>query len=111
MMNPGLLALLLTILLAPAALALDGRLQGLGGMDVVIVWRSSSAQSDGLDLIAAGVHRSNPALLMPLVSCIVRTGTRAMTTDAGFVTHDIMVIEGPDSGCRGNIPVEAFRTR
>ena len=34
-----------------------------------------------------------------------------MTTDAGFVTHDIMVIEGPDSGCRGNIPVEAFRTR
>lgn len=93
------------------AQALEGRLRGLGGMDVVIVWRSNTAQSQGLDLISAGVHRSNPALLMPLVSCIVPTGTRAVTTDAGFVTHDILVIEGSDSGCRGNIPVEAFRTR
>ena len=47
-------------------------------------------------------------LIFPLVSCMVDNGTAAVTTDSGIVTHDIMVIEGPKSGCRGNIPVEHF---
>jgi len=45
-----------------------------------------------------------------LLSCIVDSGTRAITTDAGFVTHDILVIEGEEAGCRGNIPAEDFTT-
>ncbi|MBM2574693.1 hypothetical protein JQC91_00115 [Jannaschia sp. Os4] len=106
-----LLAAIAFCLVAVPASAVEGRLVGLGGMDVVFVWKDKAAQSEGLDLISANVHRSNPTLLLGLLSCIVPTGTRAVTTDAGFVTHDVLVIEGGDSGCRGNVPVEAFDMR
>lgn len=86
----------------------EGRLIGLGGADIVFVWESKAAHDEGLSLINAGVHQSNPALLMELLACLVPSGTRAITTDMGFATHDIMVIEGESSGCRGNVAMEAF---
>jgi hypothetical protein len=69
---------------------------------------NKKAHEEAISLISAGVHKSNPMLIFPLVSCMVDNGTAAVTTDSGIVTHDIMVIEGPKSGCRGNIPVEHF---
>lgn len=103
-------ALLLVLVFAPtSALALDGRLQNDG--KTVIVWRDAKAHDEGLSLIRAGVNKTNPALLLPLVACVVASGTRAVTTSAGMFTHDIIVVEGKNSGCRGNIPTEALKTQ
>lgn len=94
---------------ASSASATEVQLVGMGGMDSVLVWQSRDAHTEGNRLISANVHRSNPALLMPLIACMVPSGTRAIITSVGFATHDIMVIAGPHSGCRGNIPAEAAR--
>ena len=98
-------------LCAPAALAVEGHLQGLGESEVVFVWRDKASQEEGISLIGAGVHQSNPAMVLGLLSCAPQSGTRAVTTSAGFVTHDILVIEGPDTGCRGNVPMESFKSK
>jgi hypothetical protein len=97
-------------LVAGPAWSLEGVLTTGDASLRVIVWRDEGAHSEGLELISAGVHKTNPALLAPLIACLVAPGTRAVTTDAGFITHDIMVIEGPNAGCRGNIPIEHLRT-
>ena len=96
-------------LLASAAVnAQDYKLKSFGGASMIIVWQSKDAQSEGMQLIQAGVHKTNPQLLMRLVSCIEKPGTKVIVTDMGMVTHDIMVVEGKNSGCRGNIPAEAL---
>lgn len=97
------------VTLASPAVALEGTLQGLGGMNMVVVWKNKDAQHEGMSLIEAGVLQSNPELVIPYVSCIVPTGTRAIITDAGLATHDVMVIEGESAGCKGNIPMEAWK--
>jgi len=91
---------------AAPALALEDRLVPLSGMNIVVVWKSSDAQSEGMQLIAAGALNSDPSLVAQLISCIVPGGTKAIITDAGFATHDITVVGGEFSGCRGNIPME-----
>jgi hypothetical protein len=102
------LPLLLLLMTGIPAYALDGTLQVPGGGNV-IVWRNSKAHSEGLNLIQANVHKTNPLLMIPLIACMPSSGTKAVTTDAGFLTHDILVVEGPSAGCRGNIAVEHFR--
>jgi|SRR6056297_356505 len=91
--------------------AQDFRLVGLGGSDQVFVWKNKQAHDEALSLISANVHRSNPTLLVALLSCIVPSGTKAIVTDMGFATHDVMVVEGDSAGCRGNIPTESLSSR
>lgn len=79
---------------------------GRGGANNVFVWRDSDAHSEAISLISAGVHNTNPTLVMRLLSCIVPAGTRAIITDAGFASHTILVTSGEDAGCRGVIPME-----
>lgn len=94
-----------------AALATEVTLRGMGGSDVVFVWRSSDAHSEGMRLINANVHQTNPALVARLLACMVPSGTKAVITSAGFMTHDILVIAGTDSGCRGNVAAETVSRR
>jgi hypothetical protein len=103
----ALLTVTLVLLEAAPVRAAEGRLQALGGMSRVFVWRDKASHSEGLSLLQSG--ESNAMLLAPLLSCIAASGTRAVTTSVGVMTHDIVVVEGPEAGCRGNIPVEAFR--
>ena len=91
------------------AIAQQGVLRGLSGAERVVVWKNSEAHSEGLKLIQAGIHNSNPALLSSLIACIVPTGTTIIFTSVGFATHDIMVTSGSSSGCHGNVPMEATR--
>lgn len=91
--------------------AREGRLVGLGGASDVFVWRNRDAHNEANRLINAGIHRTNPRLLVPLVACIVPSGTGAIITGAGMITQDILVTSGSNSGCRGNIPTESFRSR
>ncbi len=97
-------------LLATSATAADFKVVGLSGTDSVFVWRDKAAHNEGLSLIAAGVHKSNPAMMMSLLACIVPSGSEAIVTDMGFATHDIMIISGENAGCRGNIPTESLKS-
>ena len=107
-MRRMLIAASIAIGCASPALALDGRVVGLGGTDQVFVWKSKDAQSEAMSLIQGNVHKTNPGLVAKLLSCIVPSGTTAIITDAGFATHDIMITSGPNAGCRGNIPMESW---
>jgi hypothetical protein len=102
------ISLLLLFIGSPAAEALEGRLKRHGSTDIVIVWRDADAHSEGLSLINAGVHQSDPALLYSLVACLAAVGTKIVVTGAGFFTYDILVVEGKNAGCRGNIAMEHF---
>jgi len=97
----------LAVLAAPVA-AQDYRLKALPGADKVFVWKSKDAHNEGLSLIQAGAIQSNPMLVAVLLSCIAQPGAKVVMLDAGFATHDIMVIDGESSGCRGNIAAEAL---
>jgi hypothetical protein len=46
---------------------------------------SASNGGGSFPLIRAGVHKSNPALLVPLIACAPAAGTRAVTTSAGVL--------------------------
>lgn len=98
-------------LMATSALANEYRLEPLGGSGQVIVWKSKDAHDEALSLIQAGVHKTNPAMVGALVACMVQGGTKAIVTDMGFVTHDILVVSGKSSGCRGNIAAEELGRR
>jgi hypothetical protein len=99
------LALLATMTTGAAAQA---RTLGLKGGPDVIVWRDDKAQSEGLSLIAAGVHKSNPGLIVPYIACIVPSGTPAAKVDGGFFSSTIMVTGGKESGCRGVVSNHMF---
>jgi hypothetical protein len=57
------------------------------------------------------VLKENPDLLIPFLACLVPEGTRVIVTDAGMLTHDVMVIDGEYAGCRGNIPMESLKLK
>ncbi len=88
--------------------ATEGTLRGMNGAQTVFLYKDTTARSEGFKLIQAGVHRTNPAMLMSLMACAVDSGTRAIITSVGFATHDVMIIEGAASGCRGNVAAEEF---
>lgn len=62
--------------------------------------------SEGFKLIQAGVHQSNPMLVIRLLSCAVPAGTKAIITDSGFATQTILVTDGDNAGCRGDVVTE-----
>lgn len=67
--------------------------------------------SEGFSLIQAGVHKTNPAMVIKLLSCAVDPGTKAIITDGGFATHTILVTSGENSGCRGDVVAEDVSSR
>lgn len=78
---------------------------GKGG-STVFVWKDGDAMSEGFKLIQAGVHKSNPMLVIELLSCAVPAGTKAIITDGGFATQTILVTDGESVGCRGDVVTE-----
>lgn len=60
---------------------------------------SKDAMSQGQALIAAG--NRNPSVLGPMLSCVTATGDKAMKVDAGMFSSGVLIVEGPNSGCRG----------
>lgn len=71
------------------------------GGEVVFVWRDSAKMNEGFRLISAGVNRTQPQLLMPLISCIVPNDTKIVITDSGVFSSTVLVVDGRDTGCRG----------
>lgn len=97
--------------LSTGANALEGTLQPPGKLPTVWVWRDNAAQNEALALIRAGVQNTNPELIVKHIACIVPGGTKVIITDMGFMSHDILVVEGNNAGCRGNIPSERFKRK
>lgn len=93
--------------MATSGFAQGGVLRSPSG-DLVIVWKSKKDHDKARSLFEAGVHESNPLLIYRHIACQVASGTPAVITDRGFITHDIMVTSGPRAGCEGNIPVEFY---
>jgi hypothetical protein len=105
------LILVLLMFISTGAFAVEGVLEG---NEIVVVWRDANSFNEGIGLLGAGVHRSNPSLLMPLISCIAPTGTRAIHTSFnGWLspTQNILVIEGEHSGCRGTVGLREFKMK
>jgi hypothetical protein len=111
MMTIAIVAAALLTLLSQKALAGSDAvtLRGMGGNPGVIVWKNVDAHDEGLTLIRAGVHNSNPKLLLRLIACLVDNGTKAVITSGGLVTQDILVVAGAQAGCRGNVATEETR--
>jgi hypothetical protein len=72
----------------------------------VPVFKNAQSHTEALKLVTAGVHKTNPPLVMLLIACMVPSGTKAIIIDAGIATHDILVTSGELAGCRGDIAVE-----
>lgn len=102
------LAILFLMLFAGAAEAREVSL-GREGTSNVFVWRDNDAFSEAVNLISSGVMKTNPQLIMRLMTCIVDAGTKAVVTDGGFFSSTILVTSGMEAGCRGMIPNEDIR--
>jgi hypothetical protein len=84
------------------------RLQGIEGRDVW-VWRDADAMAEGRRLIEAGINRTRPDMVVPLVACIVESGTAVIATGrARFGIWNVVVVDGPRAGCRGVVNFEAI---
>jgi hypothetical protein len=51
----------------------------------------------------------NPIRPGRLIACEVAPGTKAVVTSGGFFSSSILVIEGPNNGCRGDLENEHFK--
>ncbi len=92
--------------LPTSALAVDGVLSGAAE---IFVWRDKRAMEDGMDLIRAGAHTSNPGSVARLLACIVKAGTRATYKAGGLEYREVLVLDGTSAGCRGVVPAALFK--
>lgn len=100
------LAVVATTAVAPRANAEGSRELRAPGSKVVFVWNSAEAQDEGIRLVQGG---AGVELIAPLVACVVNNGDRAVITDFGFLSSDIVVISGENTGCRGNVATEYIK--
>jgi hypothetical protein len=98
---------------APPAPAMDRQppqLRNTNGQSVFI-WRDSDRMSEGFRMINAGVHQTNPGLVMQQITCVVPNGTDIVVSSGGWMSSAVTVVAGPQSGCRGVVPNEMIERR
>lgn len=73
-----------------------------GSMTAIIIWRSPEALDDGIALAKANASTME---VLPLVSCIVDSGSKAVIMDQGEWDryYLVTVSEGPRAGCQGAV--------
>lgn len=75
---------------------------------MVFIWRDTAALREASRLVNAGVHRSQPQLMMPLIACIVPNNTSVVQVDPGIFSSTVLVTSGQHVGCRGIAEAEMF---
>jgi hypothetical protein len=108
------LAALVGVCAHSAAFAQAVTLEHKSGMSVVYVFKDSQAVSEFYSLRNDKVHETNPEefkrLVVPLFACVVDAGTKAIRTGGGgMVTTNVLVVDGPDAGCRGVVTIESIK--
>jgi len=56
-----------------------------------------------LACVVVDLARATPELVDELLACAVQNGTPVSLDSGGMSTSDITVVDGPSTGCRGNI--------
>ncbi|MDO3434328.1 hypothetical protein QWJ46_16735 [Rhizobium sp. CBN3] len=102
------LAILFLLLFTSVAEARQVSL-GRSGSSNVFIWRDNDAFSEAVNLISSGVMKTNPQLIIRLMSCMVDAGTNAVVTDGGFFSSTVLITSGSNAGCRGMVPNEDIR--
>lgn len=69
--------------------------------------RNTRAVEQGQALLRENVHKTNPDLFLPYVSCI-GNGTKIIVGGSGWRNFDAVVIDGPHAGCSGIISGRDF---
>jgi hypothetical protein len=73
----------------------------------IFIFRDGNAMSEFFKLVDAKINDMN--LIAPLLSRIVPSGTKVVVTDGGFATSTVLVVDGPQSSCKGDVPNERLR--
>ncbi|WP_376094953.1 hypothetical protein ACE7GA_02105 [Roseomonas sp. CCTCC AB2023176] len=91
--------------------SVDGRIADTGAAREVAVWRDPAARLEGLRLVQAGTHRTDPGRVEALMACWAPTGATARATafDPAAGGTQVEITEGPRRGCRGTVAEGAFR--
>ena len=77
------------------------------------IWQSRSAQRDAYAMSLDALNR-NPHPYRPYTSCVLQQEARVVITQFGETSHgetlhDVLVLDGPDAGCRGVIDEDFLR--
>jgi hypothetical protein len=80
-----------------------GTLVPIPGAQWIAVWKDFASMKEGLQLAMQDVHKSNPAVMLPLVRCIAAPRTRAVVTEVIPGAYAVTLIDGTEAGCRGFI--------
>jgi hypothetical protein len=73
----------------------------------VWIFRDGKALSEFYRLINSKVY--DMTLIAPLISCTVPSGTKVVITDGGAFSSTVLVVDGQEKGCRGDVANERFR--
>ncbi|TIT24434.1 MAG: hypothetical protein E5W81_11780 [Mesorhizobium sp.] len=85
----------------------DPALLGRPGMEQIYVWLNYESWSEGLALIRAGVHETDPQMVIRLLACIAKKGDHAVIVGRpSLAAKTILVIDGAHKGCRGFVTDE-----
>lgn len=96
-----------TATISPAVAQQPSVTLGRSTMERVPVWRDYDAWKEGVALIRANVHTTDPQMVLRLFACYPVRGTKAVVVEsAALAAKTILVIDGPDKGCKGMVTVE-----
>jgi hypothetical protein len=74
------------------------------GSPTVFVFKAGKL-GEAMQLKNAGVWKTNPKVVVPLVACTVDPGTQVVVTDTHMFSgySEVVIVNGPAAGCRGEI--------
>jgi hypothetical protein len=79
------------------------KLKAVGQSKKIFVWKDWKSAPEASKLFDAGVNKTHPDLILGLLSCMVDKGAGYIVSDGGVFASDILIVDGPDTGCRGTV--------
>jgi hypothetical protein len=76
--------------------------------DLAYVWRNTEAMQDGITLIKAG---ANTSALARFIVCAPPNGSGYLIKGRSIFSGsaDVLIVDGPEAGCRGVVPLDFVR--
>ncbi len=84
--------------------------RALVGTKNIPVWKDLKSLREGTDMISAGIHERNPALVRSLLSCFPAPGSTVVVSGSPTMgVYDVLVTSGDATGCRGAVNFEMVK--